>query len=138
MRVQYNKFLVVYSMWQQMIYNVSHGGFFPSNSSLSCFFKTLHLERESPASFSLTVRAAANISPPSSAMQHRWHQIPCLKSSFTLMLQPPGRGKAAALLVSVCLWTLKSYLCPPADSHLLALYSRSRLEVMNTPLSPPN
>ena len=54
---------------------------------------------------------------------HRWHQIYCLKSSFTLMLQLHGQGKAAALLLSVFLWTLKSYLCPPADSQQPALYS---------------
>lgn len=68
----------------------------------SISLKAWHLELESPASSSLTVRAAASehISPPSSAMQRRWHQIYCLKSSFTLMLQLPGWRKAVALPLS--------------------------------------
>lgn len=100
--------------------------------------KTWHLQRESPGSFSLTVRAAVSqhISPPSSALQHRWHQIYCLKSSFTLMLQLPGQGKAAALPLFFCLsLATKKLPVSPTDSQHPALYSKPREKGRYAPLS---
>lgn len=86
-----------------------------------------------------SVQPRLSTSPaPSSALQHRWHQIYCLKSSFTLMLQLPGRGKVAALLLFRLSLDTKKKKLPVSPCWLTTICSVFSTAGEGQEHSPPN